>query len=132
MQSQPLNSLERKASSNSNTNALARALPNGGKIRIEGFNSLSPEAKENANAINLISSVLSVQKQVQISGAAASAGIVVWALSSGGILSSVLASVPSWNSVDPVSLFDNSSGVSDEDIDQEADYSEEGAADMLS
>ncbi|MFM9912013.1 MAG: beta strand repeat-containing protein [Methylophilaceae bacterium] len=103
----------------------------GNKIIIESVNLLGGLETEGGNGEQGILSKLSLQKQVQLSGTAASLGLVFWALNSGAIISSVVASSPSWT--DPISLLDDSDAeVPDEDEDENTANSEEGAADMLS
>lgn len=114
---------------------LLRDVGAGATIQIEGLADelLTQEAEEKANTPFLLS--FGIENKVQITGAAASLGVVAWALNSAGILSSVLATVPAWRNLDPISMLDKDSlnPLGEEEGDEpEDEVSEETAAELLS
>lgn len=129
---QLLNNTAPKQQSSTLSNLLNQ-LASGSKIHVESTSLLGADALTKQENTSLLT--FSIQNKVQISGAAASAGLVVWALNSGGILSSVLATVPVWKNLDPISLLDSrgdeEEGLGSGDEDDEDKNSEESAADVL-
>ncbi|MFM9912173.1 MAG: cadherin domain-containing protein [Methylophilaceae bacterium] len=120
------------AKSQSNFSALLGDIVSGGRIRIEGVSNKGEAQAEQAKNAQSLLTTLSVHKSAQITGAAASTGLVVWALNSGGLLSSVLATVPVWKDIDPISILDHSDGES-QGVDEEDDEVDETAvAEILS
>lgn len=112
-----------------NFNVMLGNLVKGSKIHLDDASSENKKADEDQSTVNKVLS-LSFVHQAQVSGAAVSAGLVTWALNSGGILSSVMATVPSWKNLDPISLLDKNVGDKPE-LDIE-DQSEDSVTDMLS
>jgi hypothetical protein len=118
-----------KLQSNTNLGALLKDIASGTKIHVEDVAKQTEAKHEESN--NLLT--LSVQRKAQLSGAAVSAGLVTWALSSTGLVSSVLATMPVWKDMDPVSILDTpSEDGPDLDQDDQDRNSEESAADVFS
>ena len=113
-------------------NAFLGDVPLGGKIHIEQAISKA-ETETVAKQRETIFSTLNLKIGAQATGAAASTSLVLWALNYGGLVSTVLATVPVWKSVDPVSILtgsesDGQKGNSDADDDP----SEDRAGDIFS
>jgi hypothetical protein len=104
-------------------------LAKGAKIHLDDAANTTKVADGDQSTVGKVLN-MSFLHQAQVSGAAVSAGLVTWALNSGGILSSVMATVPSWKNLDPISLLDKNVGDRPE-LDVE-DQSEESVTDMLS
>jgi hypothetical protein len=112
-----------------NFNVMLGTIAKGAKIHLDDTANTSKVTDEDQSTVGKVLN-MSFVHQAQVSGAAVSAGLVTWALNSGGILSSVMATVPSWKNLDPISLLDKNVGDRpDVDID---DQSEESVTDMLS
>ena len=112
-----------------NFNIMQGSMLKGAKTHLDEASSENKKADEGESTANKVLNI-SFAHQAQVSGAAVSAGLVTWALNSGGILSSVMAGVPSWKNLDPISLLDNSAGDKPE-LDTEDEY-EDSVTDMLS
>lgn len=119
--------------SQSNFSVLLGDILSGGRIRIGNVSQKSEALTElQQRESQTLLSTLSVQTKMQVTGAAASTGLVVWALNSGGLLSSVMATVPVWSSIDPISILDQSNIESQRTEDEDEQADEEAAAEMLS
>jgi hypothetical protein len=112
-----------------NFNIMLGNIARGSKVHFDDPSVTTKAADEDQSAVAKVLN-MSFAHQAQVSGAAVSAGLVTWALNSGGILSSVMATVPSWKNLDPISLLDKNVG-DRPDMDVE-DQSEESVSDMLS